>query len=80
MATVVVPWQALSDEALAGVIEEFVTREGTEYGASEVTLEDKCRQVRDQLDRGDVVITYDDESLTSSIAPADSVACLPRLT
>ncbi|MYE98920.1 MAG: YheU family protein, partial [Gammaproteobacteria bacterium] len=28
-----VPWQKLSDEALAAVIEEFVTREGTEYGA-----------------------------------------------
>ena len=62
-----IPWQALSDEALSGVIEEFVTREGTEYGAEEISLEEKCLEVRAQLASGEAIITFDDEQLTCSI-------------
>jgi hypothetical protein len=39
----------LSPEALRGVIEAFVTREGTDYGAQEVPLDTKVCQVRQQL-------------------------------
>ena len=35
----VVPWSSLSEDALVGIIEDFVTREGTEYGASDISLE-----------------------------------------
>lgn len=34
-----VPWDQLSAEALRGLIEEFVTRDGTDYGEVEVPLE-----------------------------------------
>ena len=34
----VVPWSSLSEDALVGIIEDFVTREGTEYGASDISL------------------------------------------
>ena len=68
MATMTIPWESLSDDALMGVIEEFVTREGTEYGSSEVPLEEKCRQVKGQLASGEAVITYDDETLSCSIS------------
>ena len=67
MANVTIPWDGLSDDALQGVIEEFVTREGTEYGASEVDLDTKCLQVRAQLRRGEAMITYDEELQTCSI-------------
>jgi uncharacterized protein YheU (UPF0270 family) len=36
----------LSPEALHGVIEAFLTREGTDYGAREVSLATKIWQVR----------------------------------
>jgi uncharacterized protein YheU (UPF0270 family) len=58
----IIPQSALSAEALLGVIKEFVTREGTEYGAQEVSLETKVRQVQKQLERGDVVIVFDEGS------------------
>ena len=73
VARFTIPWQSLSDEALAGVIEEFVSREGTEYGAEEIPIERKCQQVRDQLARGEAIITYDDEVQTCSISAAAEV-------
>jgi len=64
-----IPWDELSEDALMGIIEEFVTREGTEYGGSEVSLEEKCRQVRQQLSGGKAFITFDEELQTCSISP-----------
>lgn len=69
MPPVEIPWQSLSEDALGGVIEEYVTREGTEYGSAEVSLADKCLQVKHQLARGDAVITFDDETLSCTISP-----------
>ena len=66
-----IPWESLSEEALKGVIEEFVTREGTEYGLTEVDLESKRRQVRSQLSSGQASITYDDELMSCSIVSVD---------
>ncbi|GIT23055.1 MAG: hypothetical protein CM1200mP40_27370 [Gammaproteobacteria bacterium] len=40
-----IPYTELSGDALRGVIEEFVSREGTEYGQREYTLEDKIKRV-----------------------------------
>ena len=57
--TLEIPWRDLSEEALAGVIEEFVTREGTEYGEEEVPLKTKIAQVRRQLERGEVLLFFD---------------------
>ena len=51
-----IPWQSLSEAALASLIQEFVTREGTEYGALEFNLEEKTRQVRLQINSGEAVI------------------------
>ena len=69
MSQVEIPWQNLSEDALLGVIEEFVTREGTEYGMSDVSLAEKCRQVRSQLERGEAIITWDEETLSCSVMP-----------
>ena len=41
MRIVQIPVEALSGQALDGLLEEFVTRDGTDYGAEERTLDDK---------------------------------------
>jgi hypothetical protein len=64
-----IPWESLSDDALLGVIEDFVTREGTEYGDRDVTMEHKVNQVRHQLERKEVVIVFDADSDSCSIVP-----------
>jgi uncharacterized protein YheU (UPF0270 family) len=66
-----VPVERISREALDGLIEEFVTRDGTDYGLQERTLEEKKRAVARQLDRGEVVILFDPESETCNIVPKD---------
>ena len=58
---------ALSPQALRGVIEAFVLREGTDYGEREFTLEQKCAQVLAQIRRGEARILYDPESETVTI-------------
>ena len=55
----IIPYQQLSIDTLQGLIEEFVTREGTDYGEHEASLENKVQQVKQQLQRGDVVIVFD---------------------
>ncbi len=54
-----IPPERLTAEVLEAVIQEFILREGTDYGAQEAGLEAKIDQVRRQLARGDTVITFD---------------------
>ncbi len=65
---VLVPWDRVSPAALQGILEEYVTREGTEYGPTDVPLEDKVRQVRRQLEKGEVVVLFDLTSQTVNLA------------
>lgn len=58
-AVIEIPWQEIAPDTLDALIEEFVTRDGTDYGAVEVSLDRKVTQVREQLRRGDVVIVFD---------------------
>ena len=62
-----IPWQSLSQPALIGLIQEFVSREGTEYGVQEFELETKVAQVMTQLQESKAEILFDDETQTTSI-------------
>jgi uncharacterized protein YheU (UPF0270 family) len=59
---IVVPHTDLSADALRGVIESFVLREGTDYGERDVEFETKVAQVRRQLDRREAEIVFDPQS------------------
>ena len=54
-----VDYRALSADALRGLIEEFVSREGTDYGEREKSFEDKVRDVERQLESGEARIVFD---------------------
>jgi uncharacterized protein len=58
---------SLSAEALRAVIESFVLREGTDYGAHEVSLEEKVAQVMRQLERGEAHIVFDPSTRSVNI-------------
>lgn len=62
-----IPHDALEADTLTALIEDFVTRDGTDYGASETPLATKVAQVRRQLERGEAVITYDEEAGTCAL-------------
>jgi uncharacterized protein YheU (UPF0270 family) len=63
----IIPYQQISPDALQGLIEEFITREGTDYGEEEISLAQKVGQVERQLTRGDVVIVFDAATESVSI-------------
>jgi uncharacterized protein YheU (UPF0270 family) len=58
-APIRVPPDALEPDTLRAVVESFVLREGTDYGAHEISLEAKVAQVLTQLRRGQAHITFD---------------------
>ena len=62
-----VPWEQVPAETLAALIEEFVTRDGSDYGVSEVDVSSKVSQVREQLRRGEVLIVFDSASETVNL-------------
>lgn len=66
-----IPADRLSPEALRGVIEEFVSRSGTDYGAVEASRETKVMQVKRRLENGSAVLVFDDETETTNIFLAD---------
>ena len=65
-----VPYDALSAEALRGLVEEFVTRDGTDYGVRERSLDEKMRDVIRQLERGEVKILFDPASRSANLVRA----------
>jgi uncharacterized protein len=73
----IIPHRLLSPDALRGVIEAFVTREGTDYGLQDVSLATKVFQVQQQLDAGTAVIVYDDDTDSCTIQPTDQLSDPP---
>jgi uncharacterized protein YheU (UPF0270 family) len=74
----VIPHRELSAQALAGLIEEFVTRDGTDSGYTRGSLEENVALVRRQLDTGQAVIVFDDRLKTCNIVPAENLASSKR--
>jgi len=73
MPPMLIPFEQLSPDALRGLIEDFVTRNGTDYGDIEVSLETKIKQVMRQLKSGEVVIAYNhDEEYCNIITKEDA--------
>lgn len=66
---VVVPHGQLSAEALRGVVEAFVLREGTDYGERESSFDSKINDVLRQLARGEADIVFDPQTETVGIVP-----------
>ncbi len=66
-----IPVSKLSPEALRGVIEEFISRDGTDYGEIEVPMETKFRQAKYKLESGLAILVFDDESETTNIFSRD---------
>lgn len=71
MTAVKIPYDQLSPEALQSVIEEFVTRDGTDYGEVKIPLETKNAQVLAQIKSGKAVIVFDQRSESCTILKSD---------
>ena len=67
----IIPLDSLPKETLTAIIENFVLREGTEYGQEDVALADKIQQVQLQLKQGLAVLVYSELHETVNILLAD---------
>ena len=65
-----IPYQDLSSHALNGLIEEFVTRDGTNWADHDGALEKKVGQVMAQLRNKKVRVVFDLTSQTANIIPS----------
>jgi uncharacterized protein YheU (UPF0270 family) len=62
-----IPYSALSPDVLTAIIEEFVLREGTDYGDGEWSLAEKVAEVRRMLTTGGAAIFFDEESESCNV-------------
>ncbi|MGH1371198.1 MAG: YheU family protein [Cellvibrionaceae bacterium] len=65
----IIPYEQLSADAVQGLIEEFITREGTDYGDVEFSLDEKVEHVRAQLLSKEIVIVFDPAMESVSLQP-----------
>lgn len=64
-----IPPRELPPETLRAVIEHFVLREGTDYGAQEASFERKVADVMRQLERREARILFDPASESVTLVP-----------
>jgi len=63
----IIPHTDIAPATLNALIEEFVTRDGTDYGDIETSMATKVQQVINQLERKEVFIVYSEEYETCNI-------------
>ncbi|MFA9500385.1 YheU family protein [Mannheimia sp. E30BD] len=54
----IIPWQDLAESTLHNVLDSFILREGTDYGETELSLEEKRERLLAQLKADKVVIVW----------------------
>jgi len=64
-----VPYDQIDPETLRNMIQEFVTRDGADWGEPGGALEDKVAQVIKQLKDKQVKVVFDMNSKTANIVP-----------
>lgn len=62
-----VPYEQIDPETLRNMIQEFVTRDGSDWGDPGGALEDKIAQVLKQLKNKQVKVVFDLKSETANI-------------
>lgn len=71
-----VPPQRLQAEVLESLLEEFASRDGTDYGVRESSLEQKVAALHKQLQRRDLLILYETDGEHWDILPREQALAL----
>lgn len=66
-----IPVDRLAPDVLEALLEEFASRDGTDYGEVETTVETRVRQLQRQLDNGELILLYDSDSEEWDLLPKD---------
>lgn len=65
-----IPWDAIDADTLQRLLQEFVTRDGTDYGEIEVESDTKVLQLLNGLKRRQWLIIFDQEMQGTHIVDA----------
>ncbi|MBN7798860.1 YheU family protein [Parahaliea mediterranea] len=71
-----IPPQRVPADTLCALLEEFASRDGTDYGSRELSLEEKVAQLRGGLDSGAMKLLYDSDSEHWDLVDRDRAAAL----
>ena len=66
-----IPYNQLLEQTLLAIIEEFISREGTDYGHREYTLDEKVEKVKSQLLNGEIKLLFDSETSSCNLVKVD---------
>jgi len=67
----IIPLEQLPAETILAIIEDFILREGTEYGAEDISKQAKITQVMQQLKKGSAVLVYSELHESVNILPSE---------
>jgi len=73
-----VPTNSLDAQTLQALLAEYASRDGTDYGEREFTLDEKINQLRQQLDTRQLTIVYDADSQAWDLVDRDGADELLR--
>ena len=62
-----VPYKDINPETLRNMIEEFVSRDGADWGEASGSMEAKIKQVLRQFEAGKIKVVYDLTSQSANI-------------
>ena len=71
---VAVPAERLGSNVLLALLEEFASRDGTDYGDYELTLQRKVDALHKQLGSGELQLLYDGDSEQWDLVSQESAA------
>ncbi len=71
-----IPIARLEPATLTALLEEFASRDGTDYGLREHSLEEKTASLKHQLDSGELALLYDLDSEEYDLCNRERLAAL----
>lgn len=76
MEYVEIPPDRLQPEVFRSVLEEFINREGTNYGETELSMDQKRENLQGLIASGEVSIVFDPNTETCTLIERDELQVL----
>lgn len=71
-----IPRERLPAATFRGLLEEYASRDGTDYGLRERSLDEKVASLSAQIDSGELYILFETESEDWDLVPQEQAAPL----
>jgi uncharacterized protein YheU (UPF0270 family) len=69
-----IPYDSLSPETLETILDDIVSRDGTDYGEYDLSVAQKRQQALQALGKGEAFLLFDTESETIKMIPKDTLS------